>query len=81
MEKTSLEQFKELISSTYPALSRYVFVLEEKKVVLEDYEEYAWGKNPDLSPLFEKPCPLPIKSYDVEFKEKDCVFIITLHLK
>ena len=81
MEKTSLEHFKELINSKYLALSRYVFYLDENKVILEDYEAYAWGKNPDLAPLFEKPCSLPIKSYEVEYKERDCVFIITLYLK
>lgn len=81
MEKTSLTQFKELVQSHYLSLSKYIATADEKKVVLEDYEGYAWQKNPDLAPLFEKPCPLPIKSYEVEYKERDSVFIITLHLK
>jgi hypothetical protein len=81
MKKSSLEEFKSLVESHYLSLSRYIVSSNEKVVSLEDYENYAWGKNPDLSVLFEKPCPLPISKVEVVYKERDCVFLIDLHLK
>jgi hypothetical protein len=81
MKQSSLEQFNSLVDSHYLALRRYIVSADDKQVLLEDYENYAWGKNPDLSALFEKPCLLPIMNLDVTYKERDCVFLITIHLK
>jgi hypothetical protein len=81
MKKTSLEEFDSLVDSHYLELRRYIVSSKDKKVFLEDYESYAWGKNPDLSSLFESPSPFPILGMDVTYKERDCVFLITLHLK
>lgn len=81
MRNDSLNEFNSLVDSHYLSMKSYIVSSNSKKVILEDYENYAWGKNEDLNPLFEKPSPLPIKSMDVEYKERDCVFLITLHLK
>ena len=81
LKKTSLEEFNELVDKYYISLKKYIISSNNKKVILEDFENYAWGKNPDLSSLLENPCPLPIKNMEVSYIEKSCSFIITLTLK
>lgn len=81
MEQTSLELFNSLVESTYPSLRGYIVSSDDKKICLEDNKHYAWGKNPDLAPLFENPSVLPVKNMDVIYKERDSMFIITIHLK
>jgi hypothetical protein len=81
MEQTSLEQFNKVVESVYPSLKEYIVSSDEKKIYLEDSKHYAWGKNPDLAPLFENPAVLPIKNMDVIYKERDSMFLITIHLK
>lgn len=79
-KQTSLEEFNSLVDKHYTSLRQYIVSSSDKKIILEDYENYAWGKNPDLSPLFEK-APLPIKNMEVSYNERHAMFQITLNLK
>ena len=81
MEQTNLEKFNSLVDSYYICLKKYIVSSNNNKIILEDYENYAWGKNSDLSSLFEKPSPFPIKNLEVTYQEKECMFLITLTLK
>lgn len=81
MEQTSLEKFHSLVDSHYLTLKKYITYSKDNKVILEDYENYAWRMNPDLEPLFETPTTLPIKNIEVTYKEKDCMFLIIVNLK
>ena len=81
MEQTSLEKFESMVDSHFISLKKYITYSSGNKVILEDYENYAWGKNPDLTELFDRPYSLPIKSVDVTYKERECMFLIVLTLK
>lgn len=81
MKKTSLEEFNSIVDSSHLSIKKYIVSSDEERIVLEDYEDFAWGKNTDLSALFEWPCKFPIKKFEVVYKEKICCYIITLHLK
>jgi hypothetical protein len=77
----NLEQFNALVESRYLSIKKYIVSSDYKKIVLEDHENYAWGKNPDLEGLFESDIQSLIKSLDVVYREKDAMFSITLNLK
>ncbi len=81
MKKTSLEEFNSLVDKNYTSLKKYIVSSNEKEIILEDSENYAWGKNPDLYPLFETPSSLPIKNIEAIYRERDAMFLITLNLK
>lgn len=81
MKQTSLDLFNSLVESHYLSLKQYIVHANEEKVIIEDFENYAWRKNPDLAPLFETPLLLPIKDMDAIYREKDAMFLITLYLK
>lgn len=80
-EKTSLEQFNELVYSNYISLKKYIVFSDEQKIILEDYESLIWGDNPDLNVLYEKYCPLPVKNIEVSYRERDAMFLVTITLK
>ena len=78
MKKTSLEEFNLIVDRYCLSLKKYIVSSDEEKVILEDYENFAWRQNPDLKSLFEHPSILPIKKLEAVYKEKLCLFIITI---
>ena len=77
----NLENFNSIVDQYCLSLKKYIVSSDNERVILEDYENFAWRQNPDLKSIFEYPPILPIKKIDVVYKEKLCLFIITLHLK
>lgn len=77
----SLEQFNDFVNNVYPSIKQYIINSSDKEVILEDHENYAWEKNPDLKGLFEEPMKAIIKNIEVIYREKEGLFLITIHLK
>ena len=78
----TMSEFKKLVSEEYQDIEKYITHYGKKKVFLEDSNStYAWGKNPDLSPLLNDTFKDLIKDIHVIYKEKDSTFLITIELK
>jgi hypothetical protein len=77
----SMDDFKKLIKEQHQILDKYITHYGKKKIFLEDNSTYAWGKNPELTSLFEGALKEIIKDIHVTYKEKDASFFITIELK